>query len=71
MDQKFQEFHKRLDDFELRVLERPSLTSDMYYFCIELASVQADVDAILSTPAIKPQASPFALGNDTVLGYII
>lgn len=39
MDQKFQEFHKRLDDFELRVLERPSLTSDMYYFCIELASV--------------------------------
>uniref|UniRef100_M1D908 Integrase core domain containing protein n=1 Tax=Solanum tuberosum TaxID=4113 RepID=M1D908_SOLTU len=33
----------------------------------ELASLRADVDAILATPAVEPQAAPTALVDDTVL----
>ena len=69
-DQKVQAVHKRLDAFELRVLERPALTTDMSSFRTELASLRADVDAILATPAVEPQATPFALGDDTVLGAL-
>uniref|UniRef100_M1DSH9 Integrase core domain containing protein n=1 Tax=Solanum tuberosum TaxID=4113 RepID=M1DSH9_SOLTU len=70
IDQKVQAVHKRLDAFELRVLERPAPTTDMSYFQTELASLQADVDAILDTPAVEPQAAPFTLGDDTVLGAL-
>uniref|UniRef100_M1E0N2 Integrase core domain containing protein n=1 Tax=Solanum tuberosum TaxID=4113 RepID=M1E0N2_SOLTU len=33
----------------------------------ELASLRADVDAILDTPTVEPQAAPTALADDTVL----
>uniref|UniRef100_M1DXJ5 Integrase core domain containing protein n=1 Tax=Solanum tuberosum TaxID=4113 RepID=M1DXJ5_SOLTU len=71
MDQKVQAVHKRLDAFELRVLERLASTTDMSSFRTELASLQADIDAILATPAIEPQAAPSALGDDTVLGALL
>uniref|UniRef100_M1DQA7 Integrase core domain containing protein n=1 Tax=Solanum tuberosum TaxID=4113 RepID=M1DQA7_SOLTU len=70
MDQKVQAVHKRLNPFELRVLERPDPTTDISSFRTELASLRADVDAILATPAVELQAAPFALGDDTVLGAL-
>uniref|UniRef100_M1DM43 Integrase core domain containing protein n=1 Tax=Solanum tuberosum TaxID=4113 RepID=M1DM43_SOLTU len=53
-DQQVQAVHKRLDAFELRVLERPAPTTDMSFFRTELASLRADVDTILATPAVEP-----------------
>lgn len=69
-DQKFQMVHEHLDSFELRVLERTTLTTGMSSFQTELASLQGDVDAILDTPAIEPQVSLSILGNNTVLGVL-
>uniref|UniRef100_M1DHZ2 Integrase core domain containing protein n=1 Tax=Solanum tuberosum TaxID=4113 RepID=M1DHZ2_SOLTU len=52
-NQKVQAVHKRLDAFELRVLERPAPTTDMSFFGTKLASLQDDVDDILATPAVR------------------
>ncbi|KAG5611903.1 hypothetical protein H5410_023184 [Solanum commersonii] len=52
MDRKVQAINKHLNAFELRAA---------------LASLQADVDAILATPIVEPQASPTALADDTML----
>jgi len=54
----------------LRVLERPTPITDLSSFRIELASLRADVDAILATPAVEPQAVPSVLGDDIVLGAL-
>uniref|UniRef100_M1DQM0 Integrase core domain containing protein n=1 Tax=Solanum tuberosum TaxID=4113 RepID=M1DQM0_SOLTU len=48
MDQKIQAIHKCLDAFELRVLERPTPTIDVTTFQMALASLRADVDALLA-----------------------
>jgi len=69
-DQKVQAVHKWLDAFELRVLERPAPTTDISSFRTDLASLQADVDAILATPVVEPQAAPSAFGDNTVLGAL-
>uniref|UniRef100_M1DQ92 Integrase core domain containing protein n=1 Tax=Solanum tuberosum TaxID=4113 RepID=M1DQ92_SOLTU len=69
-DQKVQEVHKCPDAFELRVLERPTPTTDMSSFRTELASLWADVDAILAILAVEPQGAPSALGDDTILGAL-
>uniref|UniRef100_M1E166 Integrase core domain containing protein n=1 Tax=Solanum tuberosum TaxID=4113 RepID=M1E166_SOLTU len=70
MNQKVQEVHKRLDAFELRVIERPTPTTDMSSLRTKLTSLRSDVDAILATPSIEPQAASSALGDDTVLGAL-
>uniref|UniRef100_M1DUE3 Integrase core domain containing protein n=1 Tax=Solanum tuberosum TaxID=4113 RepID=M1DUE3_SOLTU len=62
--------HKRLDAFDLRVLERPAPTIVMSSFRTDLASLRVDVDAILATPVVEPQAAPSALGDDIVLGAL-
>uniref|UniRef100_M1DJF2 Integrase core domain containing protein n=1 Tax=Solanum tuberosum TaxID=4113 RepID=M1DJF2_SOLTU len=67
MDWKVQTVNKRLDAFELRVLERPTPAIDLSFFQAELASPRGDVDAILSTLTVEPQAAPTALVDDTVL----
>uniref|UniRef100_M1DK22 Integrase core domain containing protein n=1 Tax=Solanum tuberosum TaxID=4113 RepID=M1DK22_SOLTU len=67
MDRKVQTVNKRLDAFELRVLERPAPTIDLSSFQSELASLRADVHAIIATPTVEPQAAPTALADDTVL----
>uniref|UniRef100_M1DTP8 Integrase core domain containing protein n=1 Tax=Solanum tuberosum TaxID=4113 RepID=M1DTP8_SOLTU len=69
-DQKVQAVHKRLDAFELRVLERPAPTIDMSSFRTELASIRADVDAILATPAVEPQATPVRIDVSTTEGAV-
>uniref|UniRef100_M1DI10 Integrase core domain containing protein n=1 Tax=Solanum tuberosum TaxID=4113 RepID=M1DI10_SOLTU len=67
MDWKIQAVNKCLDAFELRVLKRPAPTIDLSSFEVELASLWADVDAILATPIVDPQAALTALADDTVL----
>uniref|UniRef100_M1DYU8 Integrase core domain containing protein n=1 Tax=Solanum tuberosum TaxID=4113 RepID=M1DYU8_SOLTU len=67
MDQKVQAVNKRLDAFELRILERSAPAIDIFALQAELASLRTDVDAILATPSVKPQVAPTALADDTVL----
>uniref|UniRef100_M1DFE2 Integrase core domain containing protein n=1 Tax=Solanum tuberosum TaxID=4113 RepID=M1DFE2_SOLTU len=67
MDRKVQAVNKRLDAFELRVLGRSAPTIDLFALQAELASLRTDVNAILSTPIVEPQAAPIALADDTVL----
>uniref|UniRef100_M1DB33 Integrase core domain containing protein n=1 Tax=Solanum tuberosum TaxID=4113 RepID=M1DB33_SOLTU len=67
MDRKVQAVNKRLDAFELRVLERSAPAINLSSLQAELASLQTDVDAILVAPKVEPQAAPTALADDTVL----
>ena len=67
MDRKIQAINMCLDDFELRFLERPAPTRDLSFFQSKLASLRAEVDTILATPTVEPQAAPTALADDTVL----
>ncbi|KAG5585436.1 hypothetical protein H5410_045870 [Solanum commersonii] len=62
-----QAVNKCLDAFELRVLERSTPIVDLSSLQSELECLRADVDAILATPTIEPQAAPNALADDTVL----
>uniref|UniRef100_M1DJL6 Integrase core domain containing protein n=1 Tax=Solanum tuberosum TaxID=4113 RepID=M1DJL6_SOLTU len=70
MDRKVQVVNKRLDAFELRVLERLVSTTDLSSLQTELVDLRADVDAILATPAVEPQDAPTALTDDTVLDVL-
>ena len=67
MDRKVQAVNKRLDAFELRVLERSAPTIDLSALQADLASLRTDVDAILAAPSVETQAAPTALADDTVL----
>uniref|UniRef100_M1DIH2 Integrase core domain containing protein n=1 Tax=Solanum tuberosum TaxID=4113 RepID=M1DIH2_SOLTU len=57
MDQKVQAIHKRLDAFELRVLERPTPTTDVSAFRTELSSLQTDLDTLLAPPETEPESA--------------
>uniref|UniRef100_M1D8R0 Integrase core domain containing protein n=1 Tax=Solanum tuberosum TaxID=4113 RepID=M1D8R0_SOLTU len=70
MDRKIQAVNKHLDAFELRVLERPTPPIDLSSSQSELASLRADVDAIIVTPTVEPQAAPTTLADDTVLDSV-
>uniref|UniRef100_M1DAY4 Integrase core domain containing protein n=1 Tax=Solanum tuberosum TaxID=4113 RepID=M1DAY4_SOLTU len=48
-------------------LERPAPAIDLSFFQAELASLWDDVNSILATPTVEPQAAPTALADDTVL----
>uniref|UniRef100_M1DF00 Integrase core domain containing protein n=1 Tax=Solanum tuberosum TaxID=4113 RepID=M1DF00_SOLTU len=67
MDRKVQAVNKRLDAFELRVLERSALATDLSALQADLASLRTDVDAILAAPSVETQAAPTALADDAVL----
>uniref|UniRef100_M1DAM2 Integrase core domain containing protein n=1 Tax=Solanum tuberosum TaxID=4113 RepID=M1DAM2_SOLTU len=67
MDQKVQTVNKRLDAFELCILERSAPAIDLSALQAELASLRTDVDAILAAPSVEPQVTPTALADDTVL----
>uniref|UniRef100_M1DEM4 Integrase core domain containing protein n=1 Tax=Solanum tuberosum TaxID=4113 RepID=M1DEM4_SOLTU len=67
MDQKVQAVNKRLDAFELRVLERSAPAIDLSALQADLASLRTDVDAILAAPSVETQVAPTALADDTVL----
>uniref|UniRef100_M1DJX7 Integrase core domain containing protein n=1 Tax=Solanum tuberosum TaxID=4113 RepID=M1DJX7_SOLTU len=70
MDRKVQAANKRLDAFELRVLERSAPAIYLSALQAELASLQTDVDVILASPTVEPQAAPTALADDTVLDVL-
>ena len=67
MDRKVHAVNKRLDAFELRVLERSAPATDLSTLQADLASLRTDVDAILAAPSVETQAAPTALADDTVL----
>uniref|UniRef100_M1D9T7 Integrase core domain containing protein n=1 Tax=Solanum tuberosum TaxID=4113 RepID=M1D9T7_SOLTU len=57
-EQHIQAVHKRLDPFELRVLARPALDTDLSSIQAELACLRADVNAILEIHADHPDNAP-------------
>uniref|UniRef100_M1DPJ2 Integrase core domain containing protein n=1 Tax=Solanum tuberosum TaxID=4113 RepID=M1DPJ2_SOLTU len=67
MDRKVQAVKKRLDAFELRVLERSAPATDLSALQADLASLRTDVDVILAAPSVETQAAPTTLADDTVL----
>ncbi|KAK4727051.1 hypothetical protein R3W88_031968 [Solanum pinnatisectum] len=67
MDYKVQAIHQHLDAFELRVLERPIPTTDVFAFWMDLVSLQADLDTLLASPEADPESTPTILVDDTVL----
>uniref|UniRef100_M1BAY4 Integrase core domain containing protein n=1 Tax=Solanum tuberosum TaxID=4113 RepID=M1BAY4_SOLTU len=67
MDLKVQAVNKSLDTFELRVLERPTATTDVFSFRKELDSLRADLHTILAPPADEPESAPTVPTDDTVL----
>uniref|UniRef100_M1DPK8 Integrase core domain containing protein n=1 Tax=Solanum tuberosum TaxID=4113 RepID=M1DPK8_SOLTU len=67
MDRKVQGVNKRLDAFELRVLERSAPATDLSVLQADLASLRTDVDAILAAPTVETQVAPTALADDTGL----
>uniref|UniRef100_M1DPU3 Integrase core domain containing protein n=1 Tax=Solanum tuberosum TaxID=4113 RepID=M1DPU3_SOLTU len=70
MDRKVQPVNKRLDAFELQVLERSAPTIDLFALQAELASLRIDVDVILAAPSVEPQVTPTALADDKVLDVL-
>uniref|UniRef100_M1D9P5 Integrase core domain containing protein n=1 Tax=Solanum tuberosum TaxID=4113 RepID=M1D9P5_SOLTU len=70
MDQKTQTIHKRLDAFELQVLERSASTIDLATFQTKLASLRADVDTFLAPPDSAPEVAP-TKEADTVVMYAL
>uniref|UniRef100_M1DMZ4 Integrase core domain containing protein n=1 Tax=Solanum tuberosum TaxID=4113 RepID=M1DMZ4_SOLTU len=67
MDRKVQAVNKRLDAFELRVLERSAPAINLSDLQADLASLRTDVDTLLAAPSAETQAAPTALADDTVL----
>uniref|UniRef100_M1DF13 Integrase core domain containing protein n=1 Tax=Solanum tuberosum TaxID=4113 RepID=M1DF13_SOLTU len=67
MDRKVQAVNKRLDAFELRILERSVPAINLSALQVDLDCLQIDVDAILAAPSVDPQVAPTALADDTVL----
>ncbi|KAG5610301.1 hypothetical protein H5410_021582, partial [Solanum commersonii] len=67
MDLKVQAVNKRLDAFELRVLERSAPAIDLSTLQADLASLRTDVNVILVAPSVEPQVAPTALADDTML----
>uniref|UniRef100_M1D9E6 Integrase core domain containing protein n=1 Tax=Solanum tuberosum TaxID=4113 RepID=M1D9E6_SOLTU len=70
IDRKVQAVNKRLDAFELRVLERSAPTTDISSLQADLSSLRTNVDAILAASAVETQATPTALADDTVLDFL-
>uniref|UniRef100_M1DUI3 Integrase core domain containing protein n=1 Tax=Solanum tuberosum TaxID=4113 RepID=M1DUI3_SOLTU len=67
MDRKVKAVNKRLDAFELRVLERSAPGIDLSALEADLASLRTDIDALLVAPSVETQAAPSALADDTML----
>uniref|UniRef100_M1DTS8 Integrase core domain containing protein n=1 Tax=Solanum tuberosum TaxID=4113 RepID=M1DTS8_SOLTU len=58
---------KSIAEFEARIERRMEGMLDRKIQETELASLQADVDAILATSTVEPKAAPTVLADDTVL----
>uniref|UniRef100_M1DFB2 Integrase core domain containing protein n=1 Tax=Solanum tuberosum TaxID=4113 RepID=M1DFB2_SOLTU len=68
MDQKIEAVHKRLDAFEMRVLEGPPVpTIDVTTFQQELATLCADVAALLGPLETEPESSATAVEDNVLL----
>ncbi|WMV58828.1 hypothetical protein MTR67_052213 [Solanum verrucosum] len=67
MERKIQVVHKRLDAFELRVLERPAPTIDVTTFQTELASLCSDVASLLAPIETVSEAAPKIEEDEVVM----
>ncbi|WMV58206.1 hypothetical protein MTR67_051591, partial [Solanum verrucosum] len=69
MDDKIKAVHKRLDAFELRVLDRPQTRPniDVTTFQTELDRLQADVHALVATAEASPKPTLEVDADDMVL----
>uniref|UniRef100_M1DTY2 Integrase core domain containing protein n=1 Tax=Solanum tuberosum TaxID=4113 RepID=M1DTY2_SOLTU len=67
MDLKVQSVNKRLEAFELRVLERLAPITDISSLRTKLDNFWADIEAILAPPMEVLEFTPIALVDDTVL----
>ncbi|KAK4737728.1 hypothetical protein R3W88_001425 [Solanum pinnatisectum] len=70
MDQKVQAIHKRLDAFELRVLERPTLIVDVVTLQKEIESLCKDLTGLLAPSETEPEPASIAQVDDTVLSAL-
>uniref|UniRef100_M1D958 Integrase core domain containing protein n=1 Tax=Solanum tuberosum TaxID=4113 RepID=M1D958_SOLTU len=72
MDEKIKAVHKRLDAFELRVLERPHLgpTVDLTTFQTLLSRVRSDVDPLLTPVEAVLEPTPEAEADDMMLSAL-
>ncbi|KAG5599281.1 hypothetical protein H5410_030651 [Solanum commersonii] len=70
IERKIQAINKCLDAFELRLLKRPAPTINLSSFQSELASLRTDIDSILATSTVEPQAAPTTLADDTVFDVL-
>lgn len=70
MDVKILAVHKRLNAFELRVLERPVPTVDINTFQTELARLCYDVDALLAPTEAVPKTAPVEEVDEVVLSSL-
>ena len=61
----------RLDTFELRVLARTTPTINLTTLQSAVASLRADVDAILDARVPEPEATPAEPVEDTMLAALI
>lgn len=64
---KIQAAHQHHDAFELRVLARPAPTIYLTTLQVVVASLQADVDAILEMRVSEPKSAPVKLTKDKML----
>lgn len=71
MDWKIQAVHKHLDAFELRVLESLAPAIDVSTFQMELASLCADVVALLAPSEPAPEETPVAEEDDVVMTALL
>lgn len=70
MEQKVHVVYKRLDAFELRVLERSSPTVDVNTLQKEIESLCADITGLLSPPKTEPESAPTESIDDTMLSAL-
>ena len=67
---KIQEVHQHLHVFELRVLARPTPTTDLTTPQEAVASLRADMDIILEMKGLEPETAPVETTKDTMLAAL-
>ena len=66
-EQQIMEVHQYLDEFELRVLARPSPTLDLTILQVVVKNTRADLDTILEARVLESEAPSADPAEDTVL----
>ncbi|WMV46732.1 hypothetical protein MTR67_040117, partial [Solanum verrucosum] len=62
--------HKRLDAFELRVIERPATNIDVTTFQTGLTRIRSDVDALLTPAEVVRDTAPEVEEDEVVMSAL-